>query len=143
MKKGIYKIVLLICGFVVVNTASAQISDTVAIACAKHLENKFISDGQQYKALLMNADESAEFHSTLYGGTLYRIAACSGLNDGNLIFSIYDTERNLLFTNSEFKNAPFWDFKVNSTIDCTIEARLSGSATGSGRAVILIGFKQQ
>ncbi|CAN5386237.1 hypothetical protein BH10BAC1_BH10BAC1_17220 [soil metagenome] len=143
MKKGILKLVLVVGGFITINTTSAQIADTVATQCAKHLENQFISDGQQYRALLMNSDETAEFHTTLYGGTLYRIAACSGLSDGNLVFSVYDSERNLLFTNSEFKNAPFWDFKITNTLDCVIEAKLSGSAQGSGRAVLLIGFKQQ
>ncbi|MBL7890402.1 MAG: hypothetical protein JNL24_12675 [Bacteroidia bacterium] len=142
MKKGLLKIALVLLGFIAVNSASAQISDTVANSCAKHLGNQFISDGQQYRALLMNADETAEFHTTLYGGTIYRIAACSGLSDGNLVFSVYDSEHNLLFTNSEFKNAPYWDFKINSTLDCTIEARLDGAQAGSGRAVVLIGFKQ-
>ncbi|MCC6837898.1 MAG: hypothetical protein IT234_05100 [Bacteroidia bacterium] len=142
MKKGLLKIALVLLGFIAVNTASAQISDTVANSCAKHLGNQFISDGQQYRALLMNVDETAEFHTTLYGGTIYRIAACSGLSDGNLVFSVYDSEHNLLFTNSEFKNAPYWDFKINSTLDCTIEARLDGAQAGSGRAVVLIGFKQ-
>ena len=143
MKKGILKLVLIVGGLIMVNTLSAQIADTVANACAKHLENSFISDGQQYRALLMNVDETAEFHSTLYGGTIYRIAACSGLADGNLVFSVFDTERNLLYTNSEFKNAPYWDFKINNTLDCIIEAKLDGGAQGSGRAVVLIGFKQQ
>lgn len=143
MKKGILKLVLVIGGFITINSASAQIADTIATQCARHLENQFISDGQQYRALLMNSDETAEFHTTLYGGTLYRIAACSGLSDGNLVFSVYDSERNLLFTNSEFKNAPFWDFKITNTLDCVIEAKLSGGAQGSGRAVLLIGFKQQ
>ena len=143
MKKGILKLALVVCGSVMLNTASAQIADTVANSCARHLESQFISDGQQYRALLMNADETAEFHTTLYGGTLYRIAACSGLSDGNLIFSVYDSERNLLFTNSEFKNAPYWDFKITNTLECVIEAKLDGGAQGSGRAVVLIGFKQQ
>jgi hypothetical protein len=144
MKKGILKLVVVVGAFFTFNTlASAQISDTVANACAKHLENQFISDGQQYRALLMNTDETAEFHTTLYGGTVYRIAACSGLSDGNLVFSVYDNERNLLFTNSQFKNAPYWDFKITNTIDVVIEAKLSGSSQGSGRAVLLIGFKQQ
>lgn len=143
MKKGFFKLAIVACGLFINNTLSAQIADTVANACARHLENQFISDGQQYRALLMNADETAEFHTTLYGGTLYRIAACSGLSDGNLIFSVYDTEHNLLFTNSEFKNAPFWDFKITNTLDCIIEAKLDGGAQGSGRAVVLIGFKQQ
>jgi hypothetical protein len=143
MKKGILKLVLVVGGFITINSASAQIADTVATQCAKHLENTFISDGQQYRALLMNSDETAEFHTTLYGGTLYRIAACSGLTDGNLVFSVYDSERNLLFSNADYKNAPFWDFKITNTLDCVIEAKLSSGAQGSGRAVLLIGFKQQ
>ncbi|MBK7182273.1 MAG: hypothetical protein IPH89_04715 [Bacteroidetes bacterium] len=142
MKKGLLKLAFVLLGFIAVNSASAQIADTVANACARHLGNQFISDGQQYRALLMNADETAEFHTTLYGGTIYRVAACSGLSDGNLVFSVYDSEHNLLFTNSEFKNAPYWDFKINNTLDCTIEARLDGAQAGSGRAVVLIGFKQ-
>jgi hypothetical protein len=142
MKKGILRIALIIGGFIIANSASAQIADTVASSCAKHLEKQFISDGQQYRALLMNADETAEFRTTLYGGTLYRIAACSGLSDGNLVFTVKDVDGNVLFTNADYKNAPYWDFKITSTLDCVIEARLDGSASGSGRAVVLIGFKQ-
>ncbi len=144
MKKGILKLVLIAGGFLIVTTASAQVNDTVANACAKHLEHQFISDGQQYRALLMNTDETAEFHTTLYGGSIYRIAACSGLSDGNLVFSVFDSERHLLYTNKDFKNSSFWDFKINNTLDCVIEAKLNGEGgQSSGRAVILIGFKQQ
>ena len=143
MKKGIFKLMFTICSIIVFNTASAQMSDTVANVCTKHLENKFISDGQQYRSLLMNGDETAEFHTVLYGGTVYRIAACTGLSDGNLVFSVYDTERHLLFTNHDFKNAPYWDFKLNSTLNCTIEAQLNATGGTSGCAVLLVGFKQK
>lgn len=145
MKKRILKLVLVISGFVAINnSASAQMTDTVASICAKHFQDQFISDGQQYRALLMNTDEVSEFHVTLYGGTLYRIAACSGLQDGNLIFTISDKDvkENVLFTNEDYKNAPYWDFKVNSTLDCVIKAKLDpNGALSSGRAVVLIGFK--
>ena len=33
--------------------------DTITTLCAKHLEDKFISDGQQYQALLFNSSETA------------------------------------------------------------------------------------
>ena len=66
MKKGILKLVLVVGGFIITNSASAQIADTIATQCAKHLESQFISDGQQYRALLMNADETAEFHTTFF-----------------------------------------------------------------------------
>jgi hypothetical protein len=116
--------------------------DTLTSLCAKHFKDQFISDGQQYQALLFNNTETAEFSTTLYGSTNYRIAACSGLTDGNLIFWVYDTKRNLLFTNKDFKNAPYWDFQVNNTVDCIIEAKLDSKNSGSGRAILLIGFMQ-
>jgi len=110
--------------------------------CTRYIIPPFVSDGQQYKALL-NGDEVAEFHATFYGGSTYRISACSGNSDGNLIFSIYDRERNLLFTNRDYQNSPYWDFKFNSTIDCIIEAQLDLKDNKSGFAILLIGFKQE
>jgi hypothetical protein len=115
--------------------------DTVANVCYKNITAKYISDGQQYRALLLKG-ENAEFNATLFGGTQYRMAACSGMTDGQLVFSIYDKQHNLLFTNTEHKNAPYWDFKVKNTIDCTIEAKLLNGNLESGCAVLLIGFKQ-
>jgi hypothetical protein len=116
--------------------------DTTASFCNDHIKKEaFVSDGQQYRALLLN-DEVAEFKTTLYAGTTYRIAGCSGLNDGNLIFRLFDIERNELFSNEDFGNAPYWDFQVQNTIDAYIEAQLDPTAGSSGCAVILIGFKQ-
>src|ERR1700748_1454464 len=101
--------------------------DTIANICAKHIISTFISDGQQYRALLLNAEETAEFHTTFFGETTYRLAACSGTSDGNLIFNIYDQDRNIIFTNRNQKNAPYWDFKVKSTLETIIEAQLDGN----------------
>ncbi len=118
--------------------------DTIANLCAKHIISTFISDGQQYRSLLLNSEEYAEFHTTFFGETTYRIAACSGTSDGNLIFNIYDQERHLLFSNRDQRNAPYWDFKVKTTLETIIEAQLDVTRNaGSGCAVILIGFKQK
>jgi hypothetical protein len=125
------------------NSYKAQ-CDSIANRCAKHIIASFVSDGQQYRSLLLNSEEYAEFHTTFFGETTYRIAACSGTSDGNLIFNIYDQERNLLFSNRTQKNAPYWDFKVKTTLETIIEAQLDGTRNpGSGCAVILIGFKQK
>jgi hypothetical protein len=142
MKKFVF-ILSFVAASSLLNKASAQ-CDTIANICAKHIISTFISDGQQYRALLLNSEETAEFHSTFFGETTYRIAACSGTSDGNLIFNIYDQDRNLLFTNRKQKNAPYWDFKVKSTLETIIEAQLDANRNpGSGCAVILIGFKQK
>jgi hypothetical protein len=120
-------------------SASAQ-CDTIATICAQKVTADFISDGQSYRALL-NGDEVAEFRATFYGGSTYRIAGCSGFTDGNLIFSLFDEEHNRLFTSSDHKNTPYWDFKFTSTVDCIIEARLNTNNVKSGCAAMVIGFK--
>lgn len=139
MKKVLILLSLMIAG-VLPHLANAQ-CDTIAKICNKHVTKGYISDGQAYRSLLLN-DEVSEFHVTLYGGSTYRIAACSGLTDGNLIFSLYDSQRNLLFTNKDYKNAPYWDFKVTYTVDCIIEAQLDPSISSSGCAVVLLSFKK-
>jgi hypothetical protein len=101
----------------------------------------FISDGQVYQAFL-DDEQKAEFHVTFYGGSTYRIAASAGSQDKSVIFEVLDEERNLLFSNAEYSNEPYWDFNVASTVDCIIETRLDLDKKTSGCAVMLIGFKQ-
>jgi hypothetical protein len=138
MKKFI--LLLAISIWILPATLHAQ-CDTIASLCVKNLTAKYISDGQQYRALLLSK-EVAEFNATFYGGTTYRLAACSGLKDGSLEFRVFDKQRNLLFTNIEHKNAPYWDFKFESTMDCIIEAQLIDPNVKSGCAVLLISFKK-
>ena len=108
----------------------------------KKLNRVFISDGQVYRAFL-DEDQAAEFEVTLYGGSTYRIASSAGIDDNYLIFEIYDHERNLLYTNIDYNNAPYWDFKVESTIDCVIEAKLDMNKKLSGCAIMMIGFEKK
>ncbi|MBK9480226.1 MAG: hypothetical protein IPP56_10935 [Bacteroidetes bacterium] len=140
MKTIISKIAFILCVLLISSKANAQ-CDTIANACVKNLTNQYISDGQQYRALLLDK-EVAEFHATFYGGSQYRIAACSGLTDGNLTFELYDKERNLLFSNADQMNSPYWDFKFTNTMDVTMEAKLNKTSSTSGCAVLLISFKQ-
>ncbi len=115
--------------------------DITADVCQKHITDDFLSDGQHYRALLLS-DQVAEFNATLYGGTTYRLSACSGTQDGNLQFSVFDKERNLIFRSVEHSNAPYWDFQLASTMDVVVEAQLDPIAGSSGCAVMLIGFKR-
>ncbi len=121
--------------------AKAQ-CDLIAEACDPHLEG-YISDGQNYRALL-RGDQVAEFHTTLFEGTTYRLAACTDTSaKGNLIFTVRDKERNKLFSNADHGVAPYWDFQVPHTMDVIIEAKLAPSANkASGCAVLLVGFKK-
>lgn len=115
--------------------------DSLANSCEKHINANYINDGQAYRALITTG-EIAEFKTTLFGGNTYRIAACSGSADGNLIFRMLDQEKNLLFTNEEFSNSPYWDFVIENTMVVSIEANLDATRASSGCAVVIIGFKK-
>ncbi|MBQ3658249.1 MAG: hypothetical protein II956_15625 [Bacteroidales bacterium] len=116
-------------------------ADTLMKFCATHIPSSYVSDGQVYQTPVSEG-ETAEFALTFYGGSTYRIAACAGIEDGNLTFSLYDKDRNELFSSTDHDNAPFWDFKFTSTVECYLEAQISPESTvKSAFAIILIGFK--
>ncbi len=116
--------------------------DTIANYCHKNnFTVDYVSDGQNYRALLFG-DQEAEFETTFFGGVTYRVAACTGFSQGNLIFSVKDESNNVLFDSMEQQNAPYWDFEVENTITVKISAKLDALEAPSGCATILIGFKQ-
>ncbi|RXQ93895.1 hypothetical protein EO244_09965 [Ancylomarina salipaludis] len=109
--------------------------------CSKYLQSTYVSDGQEYKAYL-NSGESAEFHTTFYSGNHYRVAGVSDQEDSQLIFSVYDQENNLLFTNKKYASTPYWDFEFASTLNCTIKAQYISKKKKPGSILLLIGFQQ-
>jgi hypothetical protein len=136
------KRISILCLFALGFAASSQAQcDTIADHCQKHIGEAYISDGQTYRALL-SGDDVAEFQVTLFAGNTYRIAACSGSSDSNLIFKIVDQEKNLLFSNADYATAPYWDFFVENTMLVTLESMLDSNKSDSGCAVIVIGFKK-
>lgn len=143
------KKVLLLTAFIALSAfgSKAQECDSLVNICYDYLSadvqkgESFISDGQVYKAFV-DADQSAEFKVTFYGGSVYRIASTAGTKDNYVIFNVYDQDRNLLFTNKDFNNEPYWDFKIDNTLDCYVEAYLDIDKKVSGCLVVLIGFKK-
>ena len=124
-----------------------QECDSMVNICYKQLSldsksgKAFISDGQVYQAFV-DAETSAEFKVTLYGGSTYRIASTAGVGDDYVIFNVYDQDHTLLFSNSGHDNHPYWDFKIDNTLDVYIEAYLDLDKKVSGCLVVLIGFQQ-
>src|SRR5574343_506682 len=111
-----YSIILLV-AFTTLLSANVKAQDCEKIVkiCEGYLNgtkgtSKFVSDGQVYTAFLDR--EKAEFKTTFFGGSVYRIAATAGEDDTYVIFTVSDLEGNLLFTNKNYKNAPYWDFKI-------------------------------
>lgn len=124
-------------------SVNAQDCDSVSRVVETYITNDdkgkpFVSDGQVYVAFLDN--EKAEFKTTLYGSSYYRVAASAGIKDDYVIFSIFDMEDNLLFTNKDFKNSPYWDFKIENTVPVRIQTELDTDKKITGCAVMMIGF---
>ncbi|NPA37102.1 MAG: hypothetical protein GXO47_09680 [Chlorobi bacterium] len=139
MRKSILTfVILIIISFLSTTTLNSQ-EEAMLNKCIDNIQSPFIVSGQPFKAFITD-DEVAEFHTTLFSGSTYRIVACSA-KEPNIIFSVYDTDRNLLFSNKDYDNSPYWDFKVEGSIECIVEARLDKSKATSGIALILVGFK--
>ncbi|HDQ16226.1 MAG TPA: hypothetical protein ENN45_04125 [Bacteroidetes bacterium] len=121
-------------------SANAQL-DSLINFCTGYLKFPYISDGQQYRALLTSG-ETAEFRLTFYGGATYRIVAATEPRESSVTFRLYDIYYNELFSNSKYGNSTYWDFKFNSTVDCYLQAELPPGKK-SGFVIMFMGFKQQ
>ncbi len=140
MKKFLF-FSLIISLLITTYSVSAQIDiDSVSKSCASFIKYPFISDGQQYRALVING-ETAEFYYTFYGGATYRIVACSTAGNRAPNFRIYDSAHKLIFSSDYYNNPKYWDIKFTSTIEAIIEAELPPSNTPSGIILLSIGFK--
>jgi len=142
--KNIVKLFLLTGIFIPVGLLGQTRCDTLgAIVKGMLSENNetFYSNGQSYRYFLAE-DEHAEIITTFYEGTTYRIATSAGLEDNFMVFDVLDEERNVLFSNASHANAPYWDFNVENTIECTIEARLDPNKKLNGCAQLIIAFKK-
>lgn len=132
--------------FLVIGSSFSQDCERIVDNCEKLLTKntngaEFISDGQVYTAFL-DRGEFAQFETTFFGGSTYRIAASAGDDENFVIFTIKDPEGNILFSNKNYRNAPYWDFKITETLPVTIETRLDPDLKFSGCCVMLIGFKK-
>jgi len=111
-----------------------------AKGCDSYMTSEYISDGQYYSTPITYG-ETREFKTTFIAGNIYRIAACSSF-EKNVNFYIYDQDNNLLFTNTDYQHAPYWDFEFPNTMQCTIKVSLVSEQVVNDFASISIGFKQ-
>ena len=88
--------------FLFVSLISVGQCDEIAKSTEASFTADYISDGQTYRALLVD-DQMAEFSSIFFGGTTYRIAAASSKQKG-ITFNVLDQSRNVLFSSADYEN---------------------------------------
>ena len=108
--------------------------------CSLYFSPEYITDGQEYFAEV-KPDQKTEFRTTFFSHNTYRIVACTNIKRSDVIFSVYDTEKNLLFCNSNYDNTPYWDFYFSSTVTCVIQVEVKNQKFTPGYIMLLIGYK--
>jgi hypothetical protein len=121
---------------------SAKSQENSIKSCDSFLNSGYVSDGQEYIAK-PDENNKAKFHTTFFGGSQYRIVACSDVEEIPLILTVFDTEKNLLFCNKSYDYTPFWNFTFTSTIDCIIEIEFDNEILIQNEVLLLIGFKEK
>lgn len=140
MKTKVFLYIILVSALsFTVKSAKSQVEQLQNI-CSLYFSPEYISDGQEYFASL-KPDQKVEFRTTFYGENTYRIVACTNLKKGDLVFTVFDTEKNLLFTNANYNFSQYWDFKFASSITCIIQVDVKNSKFIPGYVMLLIGYK--
>jgi hypothetical protein len=143
MKNVFLKIGVFLIFFIAYYPSNAQEEfDNSLNNCINLLGNEYISSGQDYIAKL-DQNNKATFHTTFYGGTEYRIIACSNFDKPQLILKVFDTEKNLLFSNVKYDYVPFWNLSFTSTVDCVVEISVETDIKLKKPVKLLIGFKKK
>lgn len=139
--KQIYLLsIFLLCWFGATNNILAQ-DAPIASQCKKYISPPFISSGQIHKSLV-RGDAEAEFRSTFYSGTTYRVVVCSDVEGNKPVFTLYDNENHKLFSNQKHNYSPYWDFQFESTVDCIIKVRFKEALEKPAYLILMVGFKE-
>jgi hypothetical protein len=137
-------LVLMLCVFGV-TIASAQCNMFTKKKCIPSLA-PYIHNGQ-LNSTSLGVGETAELELTFYAGQEYRILVCGQEIFKDVTFKLRDKNNKEIF-NSEGKEH-YWDFKVNSTQQLTLELTTVGDGKNtsgiaeSGCVSVLVGFKKQ
>lgn len=137
------KYILFLLQIFILHASYSQYSGTKSLAdCEVLLSPEYVSSGQEYFADL-DKNNKATFHATFFAGEQYRIVACSNIQNHELIMEVYDTDKNLLFSNKEHDYIPYWNLVFTSTVECIIEVKVEAKEHIKKPVKLLIGFKDQ
>lgn len=123
----------------------AQCNTFVKKKCMPKIQ-PFIDNGQMNTSTL-SAGQTSKMSLTFFSGQAYRILVCSEKVLGTVSFKILDKTKKIVFDSKENDDPDFWDFKVKSTQEFTLELTVppsesTSSATPSGCVSVMVGFKK-
>lgn len=125
--------------------AYAQCSDRSIKKLTKEGLNTYIFESAAFKPLSAfgNKKSSIEAAFSVYSQENYRVLnLCDGFSD-LVEFNVYDTDRNLLFSNKSEKSTRHYDFVAQKSGDYTIEFRIPSADVKNPKPCVAfaIGYK--
>jgi hypothetical protein len=129
LKETMKKILILTFAFAVAalsQNAYSQCSDRSIKKLTKEGLGTFIFESAAFKPLSAFGNKRATIEAafSVYSQEHYRVLnLCQGFSD-QVEFNVYDTDRNLLFSNKTEKSAVHFDFIAQKSGDYTIEFRI-------------------
>jgi len=126
-------------------TAQAQCSDKTIKKATKDALGTYIFESAAFKPLISftSSRGMVEAAFSVYSQESYRVAnLCQNFSELPE-FSIYDTEKNLLFSSSNEKGRAHYDFIAQKSGDFTIQFKIPSADAKNGGACVAfaIGYK--
>lgn len=105
----------------------------------------YTHDGNYHAAVLVEGEE-AELYKTFYSDMDYRLAIVGEGKLPNVEFTIYDENRNVIYSNKNNNYAKIFDFKLESSKQLKLVVKVTqsskpGDVPASGCVAIMFGFK--
>ena len=127
-------------------SADAQCKGFAKKICKVEL-TPFIHDGN-YHAAILSVGEEAELYKTFYSDTDYRISVCGSDDLPDIEFSVIDSERHTLYTNSSNDYSRIWDFRLQASQQLKIAVKVPNTEgmpddITSGCVAIMFGFQEK
>jgi hypothetical protein len=145
--KKVYINSIIIAAFVALSaaTASAQCSDKIVKKGTKEGLGTYIFESAAFKPLTAFGSNKnvVEAAFSVYSQESYRVLnLCQGFGE-NPEFSIYDSDRNLLFSSAKEAGKANYDFVAQKSGDYTIQFKIAGADQKNSNACVAfaIGYK--
>jgi hypothetical protein len=105
----------------------------------------YTHDGNYHSAVLVEGEE-AELYKTFYSDMEYRVAICGEDKLPSIEFTIFDSNKNVLYSNKDASFSKIWDFKLQSSQQLRITIKVlsfdkPADTPASGCVSIMFGFK--
>lgn len=129
-----------------INSANAQCKKFTKKHCLSKL-SPYIYNGQLNSAVLTQGDV-ADLMLTFYPDQDYRVFVCCNDALGDVEFHLYDSNKNLIYTNKDNNYLPYWDFSSSETMQLVLRVIIPKKSedqisVNSGCVSILVGFKDK